>query len=352
MAILLQTTTFYLNWLKMKEFHLFAGMGGGIYGSYLNNSSCVGAVEIDPFCQKVLSQRQKDGWMNEFPIFGDLTKLSGKKFKSKFDVLCGGFPCQAFSTAARGRNLAEKDLWLEMFRFIQESEAPIVFAENVTKKAIIQAKNSLESINYKVEYCMLSNGDLGADHQRSRVWMIAIKMGSETFALKHFKKLHNAKPIKGEFWSKDIEKLGKVTPPVERRKQLKALGNAQSPMVAGVAFRVLANRLKSRLSQQVTDKEFGWNVTQSELNAVYVSEKTWIQNQFGDNFGYVHTPTTMANYSAPSMMKHKGCRNFVEVFNTPEPENAEFLMGFPINASNLNKQTKSNFNKWIKCNIG
>lgn len=332
----------------MKEFHLFAGMGGGIYGSYLNKSTCAGAVEIEPFCQKILAQRQKDGWMNEFPIFGDLTKLSGKKFKSKFDVLCGGFPCQAFSTAARGRNLVEKDLWLEMFRFIQESEAPIVFAENVTKKAIVQAKRSLESINYKIEYCMLSNGDLGADHQRNRVWMIAIKPGAEPLALKNFKKLLKEQPIKGDFWSHSIPELGNAAPQEERRKQLKALGNAQSPMVAGVAFRVLANRLKNRLSGQLPDEESGWKVSQAELKEVYVSGKTWIQNKFGEEFGYVHTPTTMANYSAPSMMKHKGCRNFVEVFKVPEPENAEFLMGFPINASNPSKQLKANFNKWTK----
>ena len=34
-------------------------------------------------------------------------------------------------------------------------------------------------------------------------------------------------------------------------------------------------------------------------------------------------------------MKHKGCRNFVKVFNKPTPANAEYLMGFPIGASAL-----------------
>lgn len=44
--------------------------------------------------------------MNEFPIYGDLTKLDGEPFKGTFNVLCGGFPCQAFSHAAHGKNIA------------------------------------------------------------------------------------------------------------------------------------------------------------------------------------------------------------------------------------------------------
>ena len=93
---------------KIQEFHLFAGICGGIYGGELLGHECCAGVEISDFCQKVLKQRQKDGWMNPFEIYGDLRALKGKEFKGKFDVLCGGFPCQAFSTAAHGKNIAEK----------------------------------------------------------------------------------------------------------------------------------------------------------------------------------------------------------------------------------------------------
>lgn len=74
----------------IKEFHLFAGIGGGIYGGMLLHHKCVGGVEINQYCQTVLKQRQSDGWMNEFPIYDDITTIDGKKFKEKFDVLCGG----------------------------------------------------------------------------------------------------------------------------------------------------------------------------------------------------------------------------------------------------------------------
>ena len=59
----------------IKEFHLFAGIGGGIYGGQLLGHQCVAGVEIDEFCKGVLRQRQADGWMHNFDIYGDLTKL-------------------------------------------------------------------------------------------------------------------------------------------------------------------------------------------------------------------------------------------------------------------------------------
>ena len=160
---------------NIKEFHLFAGIGGGIYGGKLLGHTCCAGVEIDENCQAVLKQRQQDGWMEHFPIYGDLTQLHGEQFQGGFDVLCGGFPCQAFSHAAHGKNIAEKNLWGEMFRFVQESNAPIVFGENVTLKALTKAKEDLVKIGYKVELCKLSCGELGADHRRDRFWLLAVK---------------------------------------------------------------------------------------------------------------------------------------------------------------------------------
>lgn len=67
----------------IKEFHLFAGIGGGIYGGMLLHHKCVGGVEINQYCQTVLKQRQSDGWMNEFPIYDDITTIDEKKNSKK-----------------------------------------------------------------------------------------------------------------------------------------------------------------------------------------------------------------------------------------------------------------------------
>lgn len=324
----------------IKEFHLFAGIGGGIYGGELLGHQCCAGVEIMPYAQSVLRQRQQDGWMPKFPIYGDICKLNGSKFKGRFDILCGGFPCQAFSTAAHGKNIKEKNLWGEMLRFAKESEAPVVFAENVVLRAIEKAKIDLEGLGYTVVRCRLSCSDIGADHQRNRFWLLAVR----DFSVFNKISVHiQSLPIfKGNYWATNITELGgeisNALP--ERRKQLLGVGNAQSPFVAASAFRILVNRMikrQTRLSEVVSSEE---------LSMVFMSTTTWIQSSF-NNIGLLHTPTTMANYACPSMMKHQGCKNFKEVFGRPEPNNAEYLMGFPIGASAPIKLSKDNYLKWL-----
>ena len=54
--------------------------------------------------------------------------------------------------------------------------------------------------------------------------------------------------------------------------------------------------------------------------------------------GFVHTPTTAANFTALSMQKHPSCRNYVKAFGEQKitPEQFEFLMGYPIGHTDLN----------------
>lgn len=323
--------------IEIKEFHLFAGIGGGIYGGEILGHKCCAGVEVNPFCQEVLRQRQRDGWMNEFPIYGDVTQLKGNEFEGTFDVLCGGFPCQAFSHAAHGKNIAEKNLWGEMFRFVKESKAPIVFAENVTVKALTKAKSDLEEIGYKVKLCGLSCGEIGADHRRNRYWLLAIR--DKNVFNKLVEHINSLPKISPKWWAEKPENTGNSMVVNNKREQLKAVGNAQCPFVVATVFRILVNRHINHNYDSIT-------VNDSELMGIIEINKTWIKSNYGDNFGFVHTPTTMANYSAPSMMKHLGCRNFVTVFGRPTVQNAEYLMGFPIGASSLSPSSIYNYNLW------
>ena len=324
---------------KIKEFHLFAGIGGGIYGGELLGHQCCAGVEILPYAQSVLRQRQQDGWMPKFPIYNDICVLDGAEFQGQFDILCGGFPCQAFSTAAHGKNIEEKNLWGEMLRFVKQSNAPVVFAENVVLRAIDKAKKDLEELGYKAVRCRLSCSDIGADHQRNRFWLLAVKEEKVFDKIAHH--ISMLPIIKGSYWASNIEEVGDdiVYDGNNRRKQLLGVGNAQSPFVVASVFRILVNRM---LSKEFEKSEV---VSSEEISKVFEIKPTWIQESF-DNIGLVHTPTTMANYSCPSMMKHQGCRNFKIVFGRPEPNNAEYLMGFPIGASRVQPMNMDNFNKW------
>jgi hypothetical protein len=86
----------------MNELHLFAGAGGGILGGILLGHTPVCAVEIEPYCRKVLLQRQRDGILPKFPIWDDVTTFDGTPWRGKVDVVCGGFPCQDISIAGGG----------------------------------------------------------------------------------------------------------------------------------------------------------------------------------------------------------------------------------------------------------
>ncbi|MCC8039327.1 MAG: DNA cytosine methyltransferase [Bacteroidales bacterium] len=325
------------NKYQPREFHLFAGIGGGIYGGELLGHKCVAGVEIDKFCQSVLLQRQKDGWMDPFEIYGDLTKLSGVPFKNQFDILCGGFPCQAFSYAAHGNNLEHKNLWPEMLRFVQESEAPIVFGENVTIIAIEKAVKDLEKIGYKVAHCRLACMDIGADHKRPRFWLLAVK--DQDVFKKVATHIRTLPKLTAKFWTVNPFDITYPVPVPVLAPQKRGVGNAQAPIAAAIAFRVLVNRLLGSTTHYVIP-------SREEIERVYDFSETWMHKLDPSDPIYIHTPTTMGNYHYKSMMKHPSCAKYVRIFGKPTALQAEYLMGFPIGASSPMAMSRSNFEIW------
>src|ERR1700677_4665170 len=103
----------------MNELALFAGAGGGILAGHLLGWRTRCAVEYNAYARSVLLARQNDGTLPPFPIWDDVQTFDGKPWRGVIDVVSGGFPCQAFSTAARGANNAP-DLWPEMRRIVGE----------------------------------------------------------------------------------------------------------------------------------------------------------------------------------------------------------------------------------------
>ena len=86
----------------MNELHVFSGAGGGIMGGKLLGHKCVCAVEINPFCRKVLLQRQRDLVLPKFPIWDDVNTFDGRPWRNIVDVVCAGIPCQKVSVSGLG----------------------------------------------------------------------------------------------------------------------------------------------------------------------------------------------------------------------------------------------------------
>jgi DNA (cytosine-5)-methyltransferase 1 len=231
----------------LNELALFAGAGGGILAGKLIGFETICAVEINDFCRQRLFQRQNEGHLASFPIWDDICTFDGKCWRGAIDVVSGGFPCQAFSTATHGRATA-RDFWPEMLRVIREVRPRFVFAENVSGKAIKKAAEDCQQIGYKTETIALSAQDLGADHIRKRHWVVAYAdMHDELFRQKHAASsvLQN---IRHSVWETYPDESRVADGMAHRMDRFRAIGNGQVPIVAATAWRLLIERISGRLT--------------------------------------------------------------------------------------------------------
>lgn len=222
----------------MNELALFAGAGGGILGGKLLGWRTVCAVEWEPYAASVLVARQNDGLLPPFPIWDDVRTFDGRPWRGIVDVVSGGFPCQAYSSAARGQNVAD-DFWPEMRRIVADVAPWYVFAENVNRRAIDAAAEDLEQMGYSVRCVALSAADVGADHIRQRYWLLAHPDDGGEF-------LHpiNAEACKlsgmaKSFWNREPEGVRVCDGMAARVDRLTAIGNGQVPQCAADAWRLL-----------------------------------------------------------------------------------------------------------------
>lgn len=220
----------------MNELALFTGAGGGILASNLLGHNVVCAVERDEYCIEVLIQRQNERVIPCFPIWDDICTFDGRPWNGTVDLVSGGFPCQAFSNAARGRNIASKNIWHEMRRITREIQPKLIFAENVSEKAILQAKNDLLQDGYNSRYIKLSAKDLGADHGRERYWLLAYTDDYSQLCSTKYAEAQVLPKFCNSVWETFPDELRVSNGVAFRMDRLKALGNGQVPIVAAVAF--------------------------------------------------------------------------------------------------------------------
>ena len=147
---------------------LFSGIGGFSLGlERTGGFRTVAFCEIDAYCQRVLRKHWPD-----VPIYSDVRTLP----VISCDVICGGFPCQPFSSAARGRHTAE-NLWPEMLCVIRRARPDWVIGENVARLdrvALDQVVLDLEAIGYTVAPTFeIPACAVGHDHWRPRLWILA-----------------------------------------------------------------------------------------------------------------------------------------------------------------------------------
>ena len=224
----------------MNELALFAGAGGGLLGSHLLGWRTVCAVEWDPYPACILAARQNDKILPPFPIWDDIQTFDGKPWQGIVDVVSGGFPCQAYSTAAAGKNTAD-DLWPEMRRVVADVAPRYVFAENVSRVAIDQAANDCEAMGYKTKAISLAASDVGADHVRERFWLLAYADNKSELLRQLNAEVEMRSILQNRIWQTDPTKSRMANGLAGRVVRLKVTGNGQVPLVAATALQILCN---------------------------------------------------------------------------------------------------------------
>jgi DNA (cytosine-5)-methyltransferase 1 len=162
----------------VNELALFAGAGGGILGGHLLGWRTVCAVEWEPYAASVLVQRQNDGILPPFPIWDDVQTFDGRPWRGIVDVVSGGFPCQDISAAGKGAGISgeRSGMWREMARIICEVRPKYAFIENspmLTTRGLDVVLSDLASMGFDARWGVLGAADVGAPHQRDRIWVVA-----------------------------------------------------------------------------------------------------------------------------------------------------------------------------------
>jgi DNA (cytosine-5)-methyltransferase 1 len=167
---------------KFKFIDLFSGIGGFHQAMEQLGGTCVFASEIDPYCIKTYynnyglnaahNVREVEAW--DIPAH---------------DVLCAGFPCQAFSLAGKRKGfnddykgMSRGTLFFDVVRICAEHKPKVIFCENVkgltlhdggrTLKIILE---TLKSIGYVPFKSVLNSKNFGVPQNRERIYIVAFR---------------------------------------------------------------------------------------------------------------------------------------------------------------------------------
>ena len=238
----------------MNELALFAGAGGGILGGHLLGWRTVCAVEWEPYPASVLCARQNDGLLPPFPIWDDIQTFDGRPWRGIVDVVSGGFPCQDISAAGKGAGIdgERSGMWREMARVVGEVRPRYVFVENspmLVTRGLERVLADLTTLGYDTRWTVMGAADVGAPHQRDRIWIVANTQellcdgGNYYRQRRQVSKFRNSngKVRPNNSWWATEPNVGRVAHGVASRvDRLKAIGNGQVSEVARRAWELLA----------------------------------------------------------------------------------------------------------------
>jgi DNA-cytosine methyltransferase len=163
------------KWDDFRFIDLFAGIGGIRLGFEAVGGRCVFSSELDADACKTYEAN-----FGEYP-FGDITKIDAAEIPD-FDILLGGFPCQAFSIIGKKEGFANETcgtLFFDIERILKEKRPPAFMLENVRNLVAHDKGNTfriikshLEALDYHVYAKVLNALDYGVPQKRERIIIV------------------------------------------------------------------------------------------------------------------------------------------------------------------------------------
>lgn len=160
---------------------LFAGIGGirtGLSQALREleyEPVCVMTSEIKPHAIKVLKANY-----HLDRIVGDITQVDASDIPD-FDILCAGFPCQAFSSAGKRQGFADTrgTMFFEVERILRDKRPKGFILENVeglvnhdNGRTLQIILNKLTELGYLIDYKVLNSSEFGVPQERKRIYII------------------------------------------------------------------------------------------------------------------------------------------------------------------------------------
>lgn len=292
-----------------------------LWGKHSKNFKCIWACEWDRYAAKVYKKR-----FSQTPLETKDIRLVKTNSIPKADLLCAGFPCQAFSLAGKRKGFEEArgTLFYEICRIAKAKRVPYLLLENV--KGLLSAQegeafrivlDSLDELGYVLQWQVLNSKDFGVPQNRERVFVVGC-LGEKRF--------RQVFPIKES--DKGIGKYAqKETSRTITKRFSKGVGNTESRVID-----VLINE-DGRRFDSVSE-------VLAEYNKDRIQEFPIVSKHFGTGGGNV--PLVLANAVTPDAYLARGERERIDgkaVLTSMHkrrirrytPVECERLQGFPDN---------------------
>jgi DNA (cytosine-5)-methyltransferase 1 len=156
----------------------YGGIGLGLKNIFGERLRCLAYCELEGFAQANLISKMEKGLLDVAPLWNDLKTFPYGKFHGLVDILIAGYPCQPFSAA--GKRLGTEDprhLWPHIARSIGIIRPRMCFFENVEghiSLGLREVVGELEQIGYSTAWGIFSASEIGAPHERRRVFVLAV----------------------------------------------------------------------------------------------------------------------------------------------------------------------------------